>query len=67
MTFAKIQITGQICLETGLHIGTSNAYAAIGAIDSPVIKDPITNLPIIPGSSIKGKCVPFWQKYIILN
>lgn len=55
MTFAKIQITGQIFLEAGLHIGTSNAYAAIGAIDSPVIKDPITNLPIIPGSSIKGK------------
>ena len=28
-------------------------FAAIGAIDSPVIKDPITNLPIIPGSSLK--------------
>ena len=55
MTFAKIQVTGQIRLETGLHIGTSDAFAAIGAMDSPVIKDPITNLPIIPGSSIKGK------------
>ena len=55
MTFAKIKITGEIRLETGLHIGTSNAFAAIGAMDSPVIKDPITNLPIIPGSSIKGK------------
>ena len=52
---AKIQVTAQIRLETGLHIGTSNAFAAIGATDSPVIKDPITNLPIIPGSSIKGK------------
>lgn len=55
MAFAKIKVTGQISLETGLHIGTSNAFAAIGATDSPVIKDPITNLPIIPGSSIKGK------------
>lgn len=55
MAFAKIQVKGQIRLETGLHIGTSNAFAAIGATDSPVIKDPITNLPIIPGSSIKGK------------
>ena len=55
MAFAKIQVTAQIRLETGLHIGTSNAFAAIGATDSPVIKDPITNLPIIPGSSIKGK------------
>ena len=55
MTFAKIKFSAQIRLETGLHIGASNAFAAIGAIDSPVIKDPITNLPIIPGSSIKGK------------
>ena len=55
MTYAKVKITAQIRLETGLHIGTSNAFAAIGATDSPVIKDPITNLPIIPGSSIKGK------------
>ncbi|CAD0137563.1 CRISPR system Cms endoribonuclease Csm3 [Streptococcus thermophilus] len=55
MTFAKIKFSAQIRLETGLHIGASNAFAAIGAIDSPVIKDPITNLPIIPGSSLKGK------------
>lgn len=55
MTYAKIKITAEIKLETGLHIGASNAFAAIGAVDSPVIKDPITNLPIIPGSSLKGK------------
>ena len=55
MTFAKIKFSAQIRLETGLHIGASNAFAAIGAIDSTVIKDPITNLPIIPGSSLKGK------------
>ena len=55
MTFAKIKFSAQIRLETGLHIGGSTAFAAIGAMDSPVIKDPITNLPIIPGSSLKGK------------
>ena len=55
MTFAKIKFSAQIRLETGLHIGGSDAFAAIGAIDSPVIKDPITNIPIIPGSSLKGK------------
>lgn len=51
----KIQITGDILVETGLHIGGSSAFAAIGAVDSPVIKDSRTNLPIIPGSSFKGK------------
>ena len=51
----KIQITGNIIVETGMHIGGSTAFAAIGTVDSPVIKDSRTNLPIIPGSSLKGK------------
>ncbi|MDO4666316.1 MAG: type III-A CRISPR-associated RAMP protein Csm3 [Streptococcus sp.] len=55
MAYTKVKISATIRLETGLHIGTSNAFAAIGATDSPVIKDPITHFPIIPGSSIKGK------------
>ena len=53
--YAKIQITGKIELKTGMHIGGSSAFAAIGAVDSPVIKDIRTNLPMIPGSSLKGK------------
>lgn len=51
----KIQITGKLIVETGMHIGGSTANAAIGAVDSPVIKDVRNNTPIIPGSSIKGK------------
>lgn len=53
--YGKIQITGTIELVTGLHIGGSTAFAAIGAVDSPVIRDVQTNLPMIPGSSLKGK------------
>lgn len=53
--YAKIQITGSIEVVTGLHIGGSSAFAAIGAVDSPVIKDVRTNHPMIPGSSLKGK------------
>lgn len=55
MTYAKVKISANLLLESGLHIGGSSAYAAIGAVDSPVIKDPVTHLPIIPGSSLKGK------------
>ena len=51
----KISINGEIELLTGLHIGTGGEFAAIGAADSPVIKDIITNESIIPGSSLKGK------------
>lgn len=53
--YAKIQITGKIEVKTGLHIGGSSAFSPIGAVDSPVIKDVRTNLPVIPGSSLKGK------------
>jgi CRISPR-associated protein Csm3 len=53
--YAKIQITGDIEVITGMHIGGSSAFAAIGAVDSPVIKDVRTGAPMIPGSSLKGK------------
>lgn len=53
--FAKIEITGEIKVVSGLHIGASDAFAAIGAIDSPVVRDAYSDLLMIPGSSLKGK------------
>ncbi len=49
------KITGTIELLTGLHIGSGNNEMHIGGTDNPVIKNPITQQPYIPGSSIKGK------------
>jgi len=49
------KITGQIVALTGLHIGGSSEIMEIGGMDNPVIKNPITNEPYIPGSSLKGK------------
>ena len=51
----KFMITGKIKVLTGLHIGTSGDFSAIGAVDNIVIRDIVTNKPIIPGSSLKGK------------
>ena len=48
-------ITGTIKVITGLHIGGSTDSLKIGGIDNPVIKNPISDEPYIPGSSIKGK------------
>ena len=53
--FAKIKITGVLEVLSGMHIGGSSAFSAIGSVDSPVIKDALTGLPLLPGSSIKGK------------
>ncbi len=51
----KIRITSNINVETGLHIGGGGETLDIGGIDKPVIRDPITKYPYLPGSSIKGK------------
>jgi len=42
-------------LESGLRIGGSKEVAAIGETDNPIIRHPISHLPYVPGSSVKGK------------
>lgn len=49
------KITGTITVITGLHIGAGKDSLEIGGLDQPIIKNPITDEPYIPGSSIKGK------------
>ena len=51
----KIIYTGVITLKTGLHIGGTNAALNIGGPDKFVVRNPIDNIPYIPGSSLKGK------------
>lgn len=51
----KIVYTGTITLKTGLHIGGTNAALNIGGPDRFVVRNPINNIPYIPGSSLKGK------------
>lgn len=53
--YIKLEITGTLEILTGMHIGGSSAFAAIGAVDSPIIRDSLSDRPMIPGSSLKGK------------
>lgn len=56
MRLTNIQkLSGMIELVSGLHIGSGNTEMHIGGTDNPVIKNPISQQPYIPGSSIKGK------------
>lgn len=50
-----LRCKGQIKLLTGMHIGGVKESIKIGGIDNPVIRNPITNMPYIPGSSLKGR------------
>lgn len=49
------KLSGKIIVKTGLHIGSGNEKVEIGGMDNPIIRNPLTHEPYIPGSSIKGK------------
>lgn len=55
------QLTNILTIEatlrcvSGLQIAVGEAEMHIGGIDRAVIRNPITDLPYIPGSSLKGK------------
>ncbi len=51
----KILIKIELELMSGMHIGTNDGIATIGAVDSITVRDPISNKTMIPGSSLKGK------------
>jgi CRISPR-associated protein Csm3 len=57
-------IEGKIKLLTGLHIGAGNDQIKIGGVDNPVVRDPVTKEPYIPGSSIKGKMRMLLELYL---
>ncbi len=42
-------------LGSGLRIGGSKEIVGIGEAENPIIRHPITHLPYVPGSSVKGK------------
>ena len=51
----KLRLTSTLIVATGLHIGGGGETLDIGGLDKSVIRDPITQQPYLPGSSIKGK------------
>lgn len=58
----KVIIRGKIEAKTGLHIGGSQVKLEIGGVDLPIVRDPLTNRPYIPGSSLKGKMRSLLEK-----
>ncbi len=50
-----VKYKGEMELLSGLSIKGSDNDLNIGGADSEVIKNPITKMPYVPGSSLKGK------------
>ena len=59
----KIFIRGEIEAVTGLHIGGNVGKLDIGGVDNPVIRNPLTDEPYIPGSSLRGKIRSLLDRY----
>lgn len=52
---SKTIVRGKIKALTGIMVGGSNSAMEIGGLSKAVIRNPVTNQPYIPGSSLKGK------------
>ncbi|MDI6872034.1 MAG: type III-A CRISPR-associated RAMP protein Csm3 [Bacillota bacterium] len=56
LTITKhVKIQGSLTCKSGLRIGATAEGTEIGGIDNPIIRDPVTQYPYLPGSSLKGK------------
>ncbi|WP_434282076.1 type III-A CRISPR-associated RAMP protein Csm3 [Clostridium botulinum] len=49
-----ITIRKLMILKSGVKIGGSNEELNIGGVDNPIVRNPITKEPYIPGSTLKG-------------
>jgi len=59
----RVVIRGQIRAETGLRIGGNPSGIVIGGIDNIVLRNPVSQLPYVPGSSLKGKMRSLFERY----
>lgn len=53
--YGRVFIECDVEARTGLHIGGAESSLSIGGVDNVVIRDPLSDRPYVPGSSLKGK------------
>ncbi|MGY4707271.1 type III-A CRISPR-associated RAMP protein Csm3 [Candidatus Bipolaricaulota sp. J31] len=59
----RVFIGFEIHALTGLHIGGKGGGIQIGGVDKEIVRDPLTDRPYIPGSSLKGKIRCLLEKH----
>jgi len=50
-----VEVCGVLEAVTGIRIGAGGAGIEIGGLDNTILRHPLTRLPYVPGSSLKGK------------
>jgi len=61
--YGRFIITGQIQAKTGMRIGGNPSGIEIGGIGNIVLRNPVSQLPYVPGSSLKGKMRSLYERY----
>lgn len=61
--YGRVFIECEIETKTGLHIGGAESSLSIGGVDNVIIRDPLSDRPYIPGSSLKGKMRSQMEKF----
>lgn len=61
--YGRVFIECEIEAKSGLHIGVPESSLSIGGVDNVIVRDPFTNRPYIPGSSLKGKMRSQMEKF----
>lgn len=60
--YGRIFLTADIVAVTGLRIGGKPTSLQIGGLENVVLRDPLSQRPYIPGSSLRGKLRSLWEK-----
>ena len=58
-----VSVSGVLTIKSGLSIGGSKEGLGVDTKDNPIIRNPLSNKPYIPGSSIKGKMRSLFEQY----
>jgi CRISPR-associated protein Csm3 len=61
--YGRVFVKGDVRVVTGLHIGAAASALNIGGVDNAIVRDPLTNQPYIPGSSLRGKMRSLSEKF----
>ena len=61
--YGRVVTTGRLLADTGLRIGGNPSGIDIGGIDNIVLRNPVSQLPYVPGSSLKGKMRSLYERY----
>jgi CRISPR-associated protein Csm3 len=56
LTFlGQVVVAGVLECRSGLHVGGNRDAVNLSGVEFPIARDPASRLPIIPGSSLKGR------------